>query len=134
MKHHDRQTQRCQDHLSSLSSTPSMSSFSQQQPQSLPQQLDPWRRDPHGAQPLLKDNVTAVDTSETANGKAVVVDVCSTRDEALNVIKNDMESYVDDAAGMELVVDFDKWSARTEDYSYGSEWNISEHDLEIKEN
>lgn len=77
--------------------------------------------------------VTAVDTSETADGKAVVVDVCSTREEALNVIKNDMESYVDDATGMELVVDFDKWSAHTEDYSYGSEWNISEHDLEIKE-
>ena len=77
--------------------------------------------------------VTAVDTSETADGKAVVVDVCSTREEAINVIKNDMESYVDDAAGMELVVDFDKWSIHTEDYSYGSEWNISEHDLEIKE-
>lgn len=77
--------------------------------------------------------VTAVDTSETADGKAVVVDVCSTREEALNVIKNDMESYVDDAAGMELVVDFDKWSAHTEDYHYGCEWNINEHDLEIKE-
>ena len=77
--------------------------------------------------------VTAVDTSETANGKAIVIDVCGTREEALNVIKNDMESYVDDAAGMELVVDFDKWSAHNKDYTYGSEWNISEHDLEIKE-
>ena len=77
--------------------------------------------------------VTAVDTSETADGKAIVIDVCSTREEALNVIKNDMESYVDDAAGMELVVDFDKWSAHNKDYTYGSEWNISEHDLEIKE-
>lgn len=78
--------------------------------------------------------VTAVDTSETADGKAIVIDVCSTLEEALNVIKNDMESYVDDAAGMELIVDFDKWSAHNKDYSYGSEWNISEHDLEIKEN
>ena len=77
--------------------------------------------------------VTAVDTSETADGKAIVIDVCSTREEALNVIKNDMESYVDDAAGMELIVDFDKWSAHNKDYTYGSEWNISEHDLEIKE-
>lgn len=77
--------------------------------------------------------VTAADTSETADGKAIVIDVCSTREEALNVIKNDMESYVDDAAGMELVVDFDKWSAHNKDYTYGSEWNISEHDLEIKE-
>ena len=77
--------------------------------------------------------VTAVDTSETADGKAIVIDVCSTREEALNVIKNDMESYVDNAAGMELVVDFDKWSAHNKDYTYGSEWNISEHDLEIKE-
>ena len=40
---------------------------------------------------------------------------------------------VDDAAEMNLIVDFDKWSAHTEDYSYGCEWNISEHDLEIKE-
>ena len=78
--------------------------------------------------------VTAADTSETADGKAIVIDVCSTLEEALNVIKNDMESYVDDAAGMELIVDFDKWSAHNKDYSYGSEWNISEHDLEIKEN
>ena len=77
--------------------------------------------------------VTAADTSETADGKAIVIDVCSTREEALNVIKNDMESYVDNAAGMELIVDFDKWSAHNKDYSYGSEWNISEHDLEIKE-
>ena len=77
--------------------------------------------------------VTAADTSETADGKAIVIDVCSTREEALNVIKNDMESYVDDAAGMELVVDFDKWSAHNKDYTYGSEWNISEHDLEIEE-
>lgn len=77
--------------------------------------------------------VTAVDTSETADGKAIVIDVCSTREEALNVIKNDMESYVDDAARMELIVDFDKWSAHNKDYTYGSEWNISEHDLEIKE-
>ena len=77
--------------------------------------------------------VTAADTSETANRKPIVIDVCSTREEALNVIKNDMESYVDNAAGMELVVDFDKWSAHNKDYSYGSEWNISEHDLEIKE-
>ena len=77
--------------------------------------------------------VTAVDTSETADGKAIVIDVCSTREEALNVIKNDMESYVDDSAGMELIVDFDKWSAHNKDCTYGSEWNISEHDLEIKE-
>ena len=77
--------------------------------------------------------VTAVDTSDTADGKAVVIDVCNTREEAVNVIKNDMESYVDDAAEMNLIIDFDKWSAHTEDYSYGCEWNISEHDLEIKE-
>lgn len=30
------------------------------------------------------------------------------------------------AAGMEqLVVDFDKWSAHTKDYSYGCEWKTS---------
>ena len=76
--------------------------------------------------------VTVVDTSETADGKAVVIDICKTREEAVNVIKNDMESYVNDAAGMGLVVDFGKWSAHTEDYNYGSEWNISERDLEME--
>ena len=82
---------------------------------------------------MKKFIVTVVDTSDTADGKARVLDVFNTREEALNAVKNDMECYVNDAAGMELVVDFDKWSIHTEDYSYGSEWNISEHDLEIKE-
>lgn len=77
---------------------------------------------------------TAVDLSETADGKALVLDVCSTKEDAINVIKNDMESYVSNAAEMDLVVDFDKMSVHPEDYSYGCEWNICEHDLDISEN
>lgn len=75
--------------------------------------------------------VTAVDTSDTADGKAVVIDVCKSHEEALAVIKNDMEQYMDDAAGMNLIVDFDRFSAHTEDYNYGCEWNISEHNLDF---
>lgn len=80
---------------------------------------------------MKKFIVTTVDTSETADGKARVLEVCSTREEAANAVKNDMKTYVDDAAGMNLVVDFNKMSAHTEDYSYGAEWNNEEVEIPI---
>lgn len=70
--------------------------------------------------------VTAVDTSESADGKARVLSVCDTEEQAKAFVRNDMESYADDAAGMDLVVDFAKMSAHTKDYSYGCEWNLEE--------
>lgn len=75
--------------------------------------------------------VTSVDTSESTDGKAVVVDVCGTKEEALNLVRNEMEAYADDGAELELVIDFNRMSAHTEDFKYGCEWNISEHDLEL---
>ena len=73
--------------------------------------------------------VTAVDTSDTADGKARVLAHCSTYDEAKSFVKHDMEDLIDDNAEMNLIADFDKMSARTEDDSYGCEWNIEEVDI-----
>lgn len=75
--------------------------------------------------------VTAVDISETADGKARVLAVCNTRDEAKNFVKHDMEDFINNNAYMYLTVDFDKMSALTEDDSYGCEWNIEEVNFEL---
>ena len=75
--------------------------------------------------------VTAVDISETVDGKARVLAVCNTRDEAKNFVKHDMEDFINDAAEMNPVADFEKMSARTEDGMYGCEWNIEEVDFEM---
>lgn len=73
--------------------------------------------------------VTAVDTSDTADGKARILAQCATRDEAKNFVKHDMEDFIDDAAEMNPIADFDKMSVRTEDDMYGCEWNIEEVDI-----
>ena len=78
---------------------------------------------------MKKFIVTAVDISETADGKARVLAVCNTRDEAKSFVRNDMEDFIDDNAEMNLIADFDKMSARTEDGAYGCEWNIEEVDF-----
>ena len=75
--------------------------------------------------------VTAVDTSDTADGKARVLAHCSTHDEAKNFVENDMEDFINDAAEMNPIADFDEMSARTEDGMYGCEWNIEEVDFEM---
>ena len=75
--------------------------------------------------------VTAVDISETVDGKARVLAVCNTRDEAKNFVKHDMEDFINDAAEMNPVADFEKMSVRTEDDMYGCEWNIEEVDFEM---
>ena len=75
--------------------------------------------------------VTAVDISETADGKARVLAVCNTRDEAKSFVKNDIENFINDAAEMNPVADFEKMSVRTEDDMYGCEWNIEEVDFEM---
>jgi hypothetical protein len=75
--------------------------------------------------------VTAVDTSDTADGKARVLATCASLDEAKNFVKNDMEDFIDDAAEMNPMADFDKMSVRTEDDMYGCEWNIEEVDITL---
>jgi len=78
--------------------------------------------------------VTAVDYGETCDGKARVLVVCSTREEAKAFVRADIEKWADERAGMPIVVDFDKMSAKynweTLNDTDGCEWNIEE--IEIK--
>ena len=73
--------------------------------------------------------VTAVDTSDSADGKARVLKLCKTREEAVAYVKQDMEAFVADANGMNLNVDYDAMSAQTSDGNYGCEWNIEEVEI-----
>ena len=55
--------------------------------------------------------VTAVDTADTADGKARVLAHCSTHDEAKNFVKHDIEDFINDAAEMNPVVRGFAWAA-----------------------
>lgn len=73
--------------------------------------------------------VTAVDTSDTADGKARVLKVLASKEDAVAFVKNDMESFIEDANGMDLIVDWDDCSIQTEDGNYGCEWNYEEVEI-----
>ena len=79
---------------------------------------------------MKKFIVTAVDSGDTCDGKARVLAVCSTREEAKAFVQADIEEWVDERAGECVEVDFDKMSAH---YVYsngnGCEWNIEEVDI-----
>lgn len=70
------------------------------------------------------------DYGETCDRKPRLLDVCKSRDEALAVVRADIEKWADDRAGMPIVVDFDKMSAKydwkTLDGADGCEWRIEE--------
>lgn len=68
--------------------------------------------------------VTAVDTSDSADGKARVLKACRTRKAAEAFVSKDMDGYLEDGEGMDLVVDEAKMSVHTKDYSYGCEWAV----------
>jgi len=73
---------------------------------------------------------TFVDYGETCDGKARVLEVCKSKEDAEAAVKADIEHWVDERAGMPIVVDFDKMSAKydwkTLDDVDGCEWNIEE--------
>lgn len=79
---------------------------------------------------MTKHIVTAVDTSDTSDGKARVLKVCNSREEAEAYVQADIEKWADDRAGEGIEVDFDKMSAH---YDYnsadGCEWNIEEVEI-----
>ena len=79
--------------------------------------------------------VTYVDRGETCDGKARVLTVCATKDEARNEVRADIEKWADDRAGMPIIVDFDKMSAKydwkTLDNADGCEWNIEEVEIPV---
>ena len=80
---------------------------------------------------------TYVDKGETCDGKARVLDVFKSEAEAKAAVRNDIEHWADERAGMPIVVDFDKMSAKydwkTLDDADGCEWNIEEHTLDVTE-
>lgn len=85
---------------------------------------------------MKKWAVTFVDYGETCDGKPRTPKICNSKEEAQAWVKNDMEAWVDKHAGMPIVVDFDKMSAKydwkTLDDADGCKWNIEETDVEVK--
>lgn len=76
---------------------------------------------------------TYVDHGATCDGKARILAVCTTKEEARNKVRADIEKWADDRAGMPIVVDFDKMSAKynweTLDDNGGCEWNVEETEV-----
>ena len=73
--------------------------------------------------------VTAVDTSDSADGKARVLKVCKTRKAAENFVESDIADYAAAAEGVDLVVERRRMSAHAKDHSYGCEWNVERVDM-----
>ena len=70
-----------------------------------------------------------VDRGEDCDGKPRILKACSTKEEAQNEVRADIEKFADDRAGENLEVDFDKMSASYRDYDEGCEWNIEEVEI-----
>ncbi len=66
--------------------------------------------------------ITYVDHGETCDGKARILDICDTKDEAIQVIREDIQEWADQRAGQNIEVDFDKMSAKHKEYDNGCEW------------
>lgn len=73
--------------------------------------------------------VTAVDSGETCDGKARVLEACKTKEEALAFARSDIEKWADDRAGENIEVDFDRLSASYAGTDFGCEWNVEEVSL-----
>lgn len=71
---------------------------------------------------------TYVDRGDTCDGKARVLKVCRTRDEARSEILSNMVKWHSDRDG-NAKVDFDRLSARLGDES--CEWNCEEVDVDV---
>lgn len=75
---------------------------------------------------------TYVDRGDTCDGKARILGIDKTKEEAEARVRNDIETWADDHAGERLIVDFDKMTAYClYDADVGCEWNIEERELEI---
>lgn len=72
---------------------------------------------------------TYVDGGETCDGKARVLAVRATEEEARNEVRADIEKWADDRAGENVEVDFDKMSASYRDRDGGCEWNVEEAEI-----
>ena len=72
---------------------------------------------------------TYVDHSETCDGKARTLKAYTTKEEAQNEVRADIEKWADDRAGENVEIDFDKMSASYRDRDEGCEWNIEEVEI-----
>lgn len=77
--------------------------------------------------------VTYVDNGETCDGKARVLDVCKSKEEAAATVRNDIEQWCDNHAGENYTVDFDRMRTYFSENCDGCEWNIEERTLDITE-
>ena len=77
---------------------------------------------------------TYVDHGETCDGKARVLDVCKSKEEAEAAVRNDIEKWADDHAAENIYVDFDAMAAGYNgNADEGCEWNIEERLLNVTE-
>ena len=72
-----------------------------------------------------------VESGETCDGKARVLKVCATKEEAQNEVRVDIEKWADDRAGENVEVDFDKMSVSDQDRDEGCEWCIEEVEIPV---
>ena len=71
--------------------------------------------------------VTAVDHGETCDGKARVLEVCKSKEEANAFVRSDIEKWADDRATEDIYVDFAAMAAGyNRNADEGCEWNIEE--------
>jgi hypothetical protein len=73
--------------------------------------------------------ITVVDTSDTCDGKARVIKSCASYDEAKDFVRHDMETYLTANSTLDIIPNWNKMSAWTEDGTIGCEWNIEEIDV-----
>lgn len=77
---------------------------------------------------------TYVDHGETCDGKARVLDVCKSKEEAEAAVRADIEKWADDRATKDIYVDFDAMAAGYNGHAdEGCEWNIEERTLDVTE-
>ena len=77
--------------------------------------------------------VTAVDfdVDGHCDGKARVLAVCKTEDEAKNFTLEDMREYADRHANEGMVLDDERLRVAEDDSMNGCEWNIEDIEIEI---
>ena len=77
---------------------------------------------------------TYVDHGPTCDGKARILGIDKTKEEAEARVRNDIESWIDDRASEGVEADFDKKAAW---YDYDTddccEWNIEEQTIDVDE-
>lgn len=82
---------------------------------------------------MKKHIVTIVDYGETCDGKARVLRVCDTKDEAVSFVREDMDDWYkhnnDDVTTPPLEIDCDRMSVRSVCGDRGCEWNIEEVEI-----